>query len=225
LVGVLAASSADAQEQSAVLQPTDATRPLEAQLRGDSGPSPIALRLMQADVRRYEVERAQGWTLFAWGAVNVAQGLGVAIPALTASTVDERAASYGVWTASWGAVNLALAIPWVARLPRERARTERWSRLSSSELARELERARDDARSAGSFFALNTGLDVAYITAGSLLWYMGERPESRSASLSGAGIAVLVQGAALLAFDAWGWAARNADSARWSEISAGALRF
>jgi hypothetical protein len=122
-------------------------------------------------------------------------------------------------TAAWGAVNLALALPWLVRLGREHSQRGRWSALSRDDLAREVERARDDASRGAAFFALNTGLDVAYVTAGALMLYLGERPETRSDWLSGMGIAVLVQGAALLAFDAWGWAARDADRARLREAT------
>lgn len=205
------------------LPPTLATMPLEAQLNGAPGPSPWARRIADADLRRLDVEHTQAWTLFSWGAVNVAQGAAIAIPGLLSpQTSDTRTTSYGTMTAAWGVINVALSIPWLVRLGRERPQIQRWSRLSSDELEREYERARDTARSGASFFALNTGLDVAYITAGSLMLYLGERPESRNAMVSGMGIAVLVQGLALLGFDAWGWASRHADGNRLRDARRGA---
>lgn len=209
-------ATAHGQEQPTnTLAPTEATAPLEEQLRGGPVASAFSARISAADLRRVEIEHTQSWTLFAWGAVNVAQGTGLAIGALTSRTgVDERVAAFGITSAAVGAVNWALAVPWVLRMPSERRRTQRWSALSAQDLERELERARDEARNASAFFALNTGLDIAYITAGSLMLAMGERAESRSLTLSGVGLSVLVQGAALLAFDAWGWAARNRDGDR-----------
>jgi hypothetical protein len=213
---LLGSTTVMAQERPAdVLAPTAATAPLEEQLRGGPIASPLSMRISAADLRRVEIEHTQSWTLFAWGAANVVQGAGTAIGALTSRTgVDERVAAFGITSASVGAVNLALALPWVLRMPSERTRAGRWSALNAQEFEREIERARDDARSASAFFALNTGLDVAYITAGALMLAMAERAESRSLTLSGVGISVLVQGAALLAFDAWGWAARNRDGDR-----------
>jgi len=212
------AQSDDSTATGDTLAPTSATLPLEAQLNGAPGPSPWAARIAEADLRRIEGEHVQAWTLFSWGALNVVQGAAIAIPGLVSPTTTEaRTTSYGVMTAAWGVVNLALAIPWVIRLGRERPQIQRWSRLSSDELERELESARDSARSGAAFFALNTGLDVAYITAGSLMLYMGERQETRNAMLSGMGIAVLVQGIALLGFDAWGWAWRHTDGNRFRD--------
>jgi hypothetical protein len=53
------------------------------------------------------------------------------------------------------------------------------------------------------------------------LFAMGERPETRSLTLSGFGISLMVQGASLLAFDGWGWAARANDSARFRDSARG----
>lgn len=221
-VVLVRASSAAAQESAdATMAPTSATAPLEAQLRGDPRPSPWAMRLAEADLRRVELERTQAWTLLAWGAANIVEGATLLVPWAGSGDAGarERTMGYGITTAAFGAVNLALAIPWVVRLPRERERAQRWQRLNERELSRDLERARDEARNASAFFALNTGLDVAYLTAGSLLLYMGERAETRSPTLSGIGISLLVQATALLAFDAWGWAARNGDSARFRDAA------
>lgn len=226
VAGMLAAATVTvparvmAQEQADTLAPTEATAPLEAQLRGAPVPSPWALRISAADLRRVEIEHTQSWTLFAWGAVNVAQGTGLAISSLSnPAAMDERAGAFGITSAAVGAVNLALAVPWVLRVPRERREAQRWSAMSPQDIERELERARDQARHSSAFFALNTGLDVAYITAGSLMLAMGERSETRSLTLSGVGISVLVQGVALLAFDAWGWASRNADGDRFRDAA------
>lgn len=209
------AQSADPPQSAGMLAPTDATRPLEAQLRGVGG-SLLGGALFRAERRRWEVEHTQAWTLLTWGAVNVVEGAGFLLPTgLSAPAQDrDRMLGYGASTMAWGAVNLALAIPWVVRLGREQGRLARIETLDDRAIEREIERARDEARSGAAFFALNTGLDVAYLTAGSLMLYMGERAETRNAMLSGIGISVLVQGAALLAYDAWGWAGRNADYAR-----------
>lgn len=220
--GSARAQSAETPSQSAdTLAPTDATRPLEAQLRGVGG-SLLGRELLRVETRRWEVEHTQAWTLLTWGAVNVVQGAGFLLPTgLSAPAQErERTMGYGSSTLAWGAVNLALAIPWVVRLGREQGRLQRFEAIDDRAVEREIERARDEARSGAAFFALNTGLDVAYLTAGSLMLYMGERAETRNATLSGVGISVLVQGAALLAYDAWGWGARNADSARLRAVSA-----
>ena len=81
-------------------------------------------------------------------------------------------------------------------------------RLREAELVEELQR--------GQTFAVNFGLDVAYITAGALLFIIGRVDGSRSRWPEAAGITLAGQGAFLLGFDLWQWhgANRRAAAAR-----------
>jgi hypothetical protein len=211
---VAAQTSADA----GALAPTGATAPLESQALG-VGPSPWGLSLREADRARLDAGRTQAWTLFAWGTVNVLEGAGLLAPfGAPASVERDRLTAYGAMTASWGAVNVALSLPWILSLRRERSALERWTALSAVELDAALDRRREESAREASIFALMCGLDVTYASVGGLLLAMGERAEARNPMLSGFGIALIAQGVSLLALDSWYWASRAAQSRRWAEL-------
>jgi hypothetical protein len=215
---VAAQTSAGGQPVEAALPPTRATAPLEAQSLG-AGPSPWSVALREVDRGRLDAGRTQAWTLFAWGAVNVVEGAGLlALPRGPASPERERITAYGAMTASWGAVNVALSLPWIFSVRRERAALDRWTTLRADELDLALDRRREEASREASIFALMCGLDVTYASVGGLLLAMGERGDARNPMLSGFGIALLAQGVSLLALDSWFWASRASQARRWSEV-------
>jgi hypothetical protein len=225
---LLTVASASAHAQTATdrddLPITDATRPVEASA-GDGRDHAMWSRVIEADRARLRIEQTQAWTLFGWGLSNIAEGaITAGVHAQGTSVDSQRAAAFGGMTAAWGAVNLGLAIPWVLRLPRELAQSDRWMAMTPATFAHEFERARDRAQSDAAFFALMCGIDVAYATAGTLMTVLGERTDGRNAMLSGFGIAVLVQGIALLAYDGWNWSARARDSARFRDAARASVR-
>lgn len=127
------------------------------------------------------LERAHLLRLVAWGAGSVLAGT-----LLVALVVLRRAAGpaalvrhFGVQTAAWGVVNLAIA-GWA------------WRGLALRDHA--------GARGLERFLWLNLGLDAGYVGVGMTLaltgWVVGRR-----LGAVGAGAAVVVQGLALLLLD------------------------
>lgn len=125
-------------------------------------------------------ERAHLVRLLMWGAASVV--LGSAIFALLAARRVSSAllANFAIQTAAWGAIGLALA-------------AHAWRGLAPRDVT--------GAASLDRLLWLNTGLDVGYVAVGLTLvatgWTLGRR-----LALVGAGLGVIVQGAALLLLDA-----------------------
>lgn len=125
-------------------------------------------------------ERSHLMRLVAWGAASVL--LGSAIVALLAV---RRAHSpllthFAIQTAAWGAINLGLAaLAWRGLAMRDAEGATRLDRI----------------------LWLNTGLDVGYVAVGLTLaitgWVLGRR-----LGPVGAGLGIVIQGAALLVLDA-----------------------
>ncbi len=163
-------------------------------------PLPEAVRAQRSD------ERVRAWTLLAEGAASTAVG----VPMALAAGDDDRLRWAGWMTLAFGAVNAALAVPWLLRL-----RSPAAPPAGSTELSERLWRGRAAERS-GAVFALNLGLDVLYVTAGAVAWGLAAGDER----LRGGGIAVVAQGAFLLAFDLWGWIASDRNAGRYTDLSA-----
>lgn len=149
-------------------------------------------------------ERARAWTLLTEGALSTAAG----VPMILA-TDDPGARWAGVMTAGFGAVNLGLAIPWLLRLPRDDRPV-----AGETELEARLRRSRAAHRTA-TVFAVNVGLDVLYVAAGTVAWVLGARDHDDG--LRGGGVATLAQGTFLLAFDLWGWIASDRNATRFTD--------
>jgi len=124
-------------------------------------------------------EQAHLMRLVAWGAASVLAG--TAILALLLRRADRSALlrHFAIQTASWGAIDLAIA-----------AVAHRGLAVRDVAAATRLDR----------FLWLNIGLDVGYVMVGLTLaiagWRMGRR-----LGLVGAGIGVVVQGTALALLD------------------------
>ncbi len=125
--------------------------------------------------------------LLAWGGVSVAGGAVVA--AVGVATGDRFLRAFGSQTVGWGAIDAALALGGRARARRRLAGTAE----DPDATAREAARIR-------RLLAVNAGLDVLYIAAG-LAVAAGRGRHDPAAR--GHGLAAVVQGAFLLAFDAW----------------------
>jgi hypothetical protein len=127
--------------------------------------------------------------LATWGAVNIGAGAG-----MLATTGDDFVRGFGIQAVAWGAVNAIIAgislgqSPWIAR---EQHPREDW--LHRRKFLRDV-------------FWVNFALDVAYITAGSIMWAaaMSQDPASRDRLVGGTGAGIAVQGAALFLFDGVG---------------------
>lgn len=129
----------------------------------------------------WERERALARTTVVWGVVSAAVGLGVA-----ATTRDPWWRSFGLQSAGWGGVDVAIAVVG-SRLQHRRMR-----RLSDPDAPspREAERVR-----LRRVLLVNAAADVGYVALGAVL-----TRDSR-ARVAGAGAAILVQGAFLLVHD------------------------
>jgi len=149
-----------------------------------------------------EAKKTEGLVLLIWGLANF--GAGIAIAA--AGHEDDGWFYAGVTTASWGAINAGLSL----LLLDLGGAAEAHARQTRQLRGRALFARRDEliARQEGSatLFALNAGLDIAYIVAGALLYGFGAAESPTDSAMVGVGGAILAQGAALLAFDLFNWA-------------------
>lgn len=125
------------------------------------------------------LERAHLLRLVVWGGASLLVGSALLallrVRGLRSSLLDH----FGIQTALWGAIDLALAL------------------LGLSHLAlRDL----DGATRLDRFLWLNVGLDAGYVMVGITLLVIGWRAPRRL-GLVGAGLAVVVQGSALAFLD------------------------
>ena len=168
------------------------------------------LRLEARDARH-----TAGVWLFAWGAVNavgggLAAGLGHA---------DEAWIGAGVAAASFGVVNALLAFGLLdlsgderrAILELDASDPATLQKLREEQIVAELE--------SGQFYAVNFGLDFAYITAGAFLYVLGRESASEPKWAQGAGLSILGQGVFLLAFDLVSWLGANRRAAQYRALS------
>lgn len=170
-----------------------------------AGEAALALRTEEA-----RVNLVQSSVLAGWSGASMLVGAGLALGAPRG--VAGR--SVGVNTVAWGAINMAIAIPGLVAALRDRASLPA-APYATAELA--MQRDAGLARNAGqgAVFALNLGLDVAYLATGSLLCVLAERLQPRVPILLGVGIAALVQGSFLFALDAAGWTLAQGRHGAW----------
>jgi len=123
---------------------------------------------------------------------------GVAVANLAGGTTGYFTAKDPTWkafhgtNAAWNTVNLGLAAAGAVSM----ARRPEESRSARLERGQRLHRV----------LAINAGLDVGYMAAGGTMWALGAHDDHPE--LVGAGSALLLQGAFLLAFDLT-WRARH----------------
>ncbi len=113
--------------------------------------------------------------LLGWGAANVVSGIAL-------YNSDYR--DFGLMNASWGAINMGIAIMAKRNAQRFNPDTHSISDIISEELR------------FNRIVALNTGLDVGYMGAGWAMMHFGEDSITRQF-----GTSVLIQGAFLFAYD------------------------
>lgn len=149
--------------------------------------------------------RTAGYVLLGFGVLSVVAGAAIA-----AIGHEQRALlAAGITTASFGAVNAALAPGLMdlsgaeeASIRADRARDPReFAALRESQMVAHLH--------SGQFFAVNTGLDVFYIATGALLCAIAAVRDEPDRWELGAGVAAMAQGSWLLAFDIVNWLGSN----------------
>jgi hypothetical protein len=124
-------------------------------------------------------ERALLLRLLAWGALSVLAGTAILAWLRLRGRSSVLLEQFAVQMAAWGVLELAfVALSWRSLAPRDLSSATRLDRL----------------------LWLNAGLDMGYILVGAALAIAGWRL-GRRLGLVGAGIGVVVQGAALLLLD------------------------
>ena len=165
---------------------------------------PLAQRLFDVRTANLAQDEPQGYLLLSWGVSSVATG---AVMGAT-GWGGERWRWFGVNTAVWGAINTAIAIPWVLSFARDRASITSDAALTGDALATRHRASIDRSSHQSVVYAINAALDVVYVTGGAIAWWAGTQQTPNtfgSDFLLGAGMAALTQGAWLLVFDGVGW--------------------
>lgn len=122
-------------------------------------------------------------SLGTWAGANITAG---SIGWATAQQPELKA--FHQMNVMWNVVNLGLAVPGYLRARNTKAV------LSLSQTLSELQKTE-------RIFLFNTGLDVAYITAGFLLRSMALNNQAKADQLNGFGNGLILQGTFLFAFD------------------------
>lgn len=186
-------------------------RHTSAQVSPTPGMDP-AMQLEEIRLRSFTGRRNYGWALLAWGLASTVAGTTMAI----VGRDDETWLWAGITTAAFGAIDAGLAIPLLDVSGRARGdiAAGRSGELDDYDAVRE-DVIRRELRS-GQIFALNTGLDIFYLSSGAILWGFGAAgigDATNEDRLVGAGVAMVVQSAFLLIADIihWRWANQHAD--------------
>lgn len=144
--------------------------------------SPETVSTLAADL--YDAQQAHLWRVGGWGGANLIGGLALW---LSTHRADRPARwSFGGMTAGWGAVNLGIAA--LGGLALDPPATTTAAALSAERTYHDL-------------LLLNLGLNVAYMGVGGTMLAAGYRNVGHAPEWRGAGTALLIQGAGLLALD------------------------
>lgn len=146
----------------------------------------------------------EGIVLLGFGLLSAIAGGATA--GIGANDGDDLLLAAGLGTAGWGVVNAAFSAALFDVTGSGLRDIEDGRGLTSEALLR----ARDEAAAAqdetAMIIAVNAGLDVFYVATGLLLWVLGREAEPEERWLEGYGLAMTVQGAALLVYDGVTWA-------------------
>lgn len=153
-----------------------------------------------------------GVVLLGLGLASVAVGSALAV----VGRDEKMLLAAGITTASFGAVNAALSFGMldVSGADERRIRAARDS--TDFEARREAELIAH--LHSGQFFAVNTGLDVFYMASGGLLCAIAAVRDQNDSWELGTGIALIAQGAWLMAFDIINWLNSNDRAARFRAL-------
>jgi len=199
LVGVLwlLPLSAAGQDLPAIESPVEAAQgPGQAE-------AAILSDLALAHVRERKVE---GWVLLSWGLANVAAGAVIA----GVGNEDDTWLFAGLTTSAWGLINAGLSLLLLDLGGGRETGAREIRALRGQPLLDAQNDLVDGQRGSAAIFALNAGLDVAYILAGVLLYALGEAQTPEEPWMLAVGGTAIVQGAALLVFDLFNWFGSNA---------------
>jgi len=144
--------------------------------------------LQAQDLRTFNEERikrdqALMLTLGSWASANALTG---AIGWTTAKNPEMK--SFHQMNVMWNAVNLGLAIPG-------------YLRARNAKAVMSLSATLNEQQKTERIFLFNTGLDIAYVTAGFLLRSMALNNQAKADQLNGFGNGLVLQGSFLFAFD------------------------
>ncbi|MBT8495963.1 MAG: hypothetical protein KJO07_23160 [Deltaproteobacteria bacterium] len=139
---------------------------------------------------RIDAGRTHLWRSLVWGGANVAGGLALTL----ASDRDDDAFrwGFGIQTTIWGSINVGIAgigLAWMAS-----------SKPDSQALA-----ANRSERRYHDILLFSLGLDIAYITAGTLLVTTSYYGLDSAREWRGQGTAIIIQGSALLVLEGLQW--------------------
>jgi len=122
-------------------------------------------------------------SLGTWAGANITAGT---IGWATAQQPELKA--FHQMNVMWNAVNLGLAVPG-------------YLRARNTKAVQSLSQTLSEQQKTERIFLFNTGLDVAYITAGFLLRSMALNNQAKTDQLNGFGNGLILQGSFLFAFD------------------------
>lgn len=122
-------------------------------------------------------------SLGTWAGANITAGT---IGWATAQQPELKA--FHQMNVMWNAVNLGLAVPG-------------YLRARNTKAVQSLSQTLSEQQKTERIFLFNTGLDVAYITAGFLLRSMALNNQAKTDQLNGFGTGLILQGSFLFAFD------------------------
>ena len=132
---------------------------------------------------RIKRDQALMLTLGSWASANAVSG---AIGWTTAKSPEMK--SFHQTNVMWNAVNLGLAVPGYLKARNAKAVMSLSATLSEQQKTERI-------------FLFNSGLDIAYITAGFLLRSMALNQQAKADQLNGFGKGLILQGSFLFAFD------------------------
>lgn len=157
----------------------------------------VAFSLLVADLEAQDTVSVKNWTLekqqlnkrgmvflTSWASVNIASGTA----ALITHSYEEKC--FYAMNSGWGLVNLVIAVPSLVAKPKTYSNTQQLS---------------TDLKRTEKMFLINAGLDVVYIGAGiGAMEFAKSRQNIKEKEMySGFGKSFIVQGTALLFFDAF----------------------
>ena len=144
--------------------------------------------LATATTARLQSQRAHLWRSIVWGGANVVGG--GALWALSDRENDPARWAFGVEAALWGAINIGIAATGLL-LIRGEGTAESWPEAVRSE------------RVYHDVLLFNMGLDVAYISAGTVMVIASYCDIGKAREWRGHGAGIIVQGLGLLALEGY----------------------
>lgn len=145
-------------------------------------------QLQEYNAQRYETDKKLMIGLGSWASLNIV-GSGVA----WATAQNEEMKNFHQMNVMWNVVNLGLAIPGFIK-----------AKNGKKELT--FFQTMEEQRKTETIFLINSGIDIAYMSAGLLLRSKASSTLEKEDQFRGYGNSLLVQGGFLLLFD---WIAYN----------------